>query len=250
VVQRGRRIDPVRLARFRAVCGYPEDPGVPPVFLETLFHGLLVELLLSPTFPVRAMGLVHLRQRIAVHHPIPQEAPWDLRCRLAEVRATARGLELDCAMEAERDGALAWEGLATLLSRDPASARVQGQHRTSPEAAGPTWSEPRVEAIPADTGRRYAAASGDYNPFHLHGLLARPFGFPRAIAHGMWTLGWAMARMGADLPAELQVDASFRKPLLLPGSVALRHRPVAAGLDLEVRQPDQDLLHLAAQVRW
>ncbi|MFH1464054.1 MAG: MaoC/PaaZ C-terminal domain-containing protein [Pseudomonadota bacterium] len=251
VEQRGRRMDPQRIARFRAVCGYAEGSGVPPVFLETLFHGLLVELLLSPAFPLRAMGLVHLRQRLLAHRPIAPDASLDLRCHLAEVRATARGLELDCAMEAREGDDLSWEGLATLFSRDPEAQRGGGRPPAAPP--GPqeeSWSEPLLAAVPADTGRRYAAASGDYNPFHLHALLARPFGFPRAIAHGMWTLGWALAQVEGALSPALQVEATFRKPLFLPGRVALRRREVASGLDLEVRHPEQDLLYLAAEVRW
>ena len=36
--------------------------------------------------------------------------------------------------------------------------------------------------LPADQGRRYAAVSGDYNPIHLYGWAARPFGFKQPIA--------------------------------------------------------------------
>jgi acyl dehydratase len=248
--QRGRRIDPVRLRRFREVCGYPEAAGVPAVFMETLFHGLMVELFLSPSFPLRAMGLVHLRQHLVAHRPLDSAEGYDLRCQLTEVRATPRGLELDCAMQARVAGALAWEGLATLLSRDPEATHAAPRPAAAPQPAVEGWSEPRIAAVSADLGRRYAAASGDYNPIHLHPLLARAFGFPRAIAHGMWTLGWALAQVSADLPPGQRVMATFRKPVLLPGRVALRWLPADQGLDLTVRHPDQDLLNLAAEVRW
>lgn len=42
--------------------------------------------------------------------------------------------------------------------------------------------------VDGDIGRRYAAVSGDYNPHHLYGWTARLIGYPRQIAHGMWTL--------------------------------------------------------------
>jgi acyl dehydratase len=219
--------------------------------METLFHGLMVELLLSPSFPLRAMGILHLGQRVVAHRTLSPDASFDLRCHLTEVRVSPRGLELDCAMQARMNEELAWEGLATLLSRDPKAPRSAARPAAPPpEPDDPRWSEPLAEDAPADLGRRYAAASGDYNPIHLHPVLARVFGFPKAIAHGMWTLSWALARLSADLPPTHQVHATFRKPVLLPGRVALRHRPAAAGLDLEVRHPGQDLLHLAAEVRW
>ena len=44
-----------------------------------------------------------------------------------------------------------------------------------------------VWKLPGDLGREYAAVSGDHNPIHLYPLTAKAFGFPRQIAHGMWT---------------------------------------------------------------
>ncbi|MFI9569196.1 MaoC family dehydratase [Streptomyces rishiriensis] len=72
--------------------------------------------------------------------------------------------------------------------------------------------------LAADVGRRYGAASGDRNPIHLHALTARLFGFPRAIAHGMWTVARCLAAHGA--PPAVRVRAEFRAPVLLPGTVA------------------------------
>ncbi|QYX78182.1 MaoC family dehydratase [Streptomyces akebiae] len=68
-----------------------------------------------------------------------------------------------------------------------------------------------------DVGRRYGAVSGDRNPIHLHPLGARLFGFPRAIAHGMWTVARCLAEHGTP-PATL-VRAEFRAPVPLPGAV-------------------------------
>ncbi|MBW5262366.1 MaoC family dehydratase, partial [Streptomyces poriferorum] len=78
--------------------------------------------------------------------------------------------------------------------------------------------------LPADLGRRYGAASGDRNPIHLHPLTARLFGFPRAIAHGMWTVARCLAEAPQPDPAHPvhsvhSVRADFRAPVLLPGTV-------------------------------
>ncbi len=68
-------------------------------------------------------------------------------------------------------------------------------------------------------GRRYAAASGDRNPIHMHDLSAKLFGFPRAIAHGMWTKARALAALEGRLPDAYEVDVAFKKPILLPAKV-------------------------------
>ncbi|WP_037861232.1 MaoC family dehydratase [Streptomyces sp. NRRL S-340] len=68
-----------------------------------------------------------------------------------------------------------------------------------------------------DLGRRYGAASGDRNPIHLHPLTARLFGFPRPIAHGMWTVARCLAAHGT--PEAARVRAAFRAPVPLPGAL-------------------------------
>ena len=71
--------------------------------------------------------------------------------------------------------------------------------------------------LPDDLGRRYAAVSGDRNPIHLHAWSAKPFGFPRAIAHGMWTKARCLAAL--RLPDAFTAEVRFKKPILLPGKV-------------------------------
>jgi len=81
---------------------------------------------------------------------------------------------------------------------------------------------PKVEdwQLAGDLGRRYGSVSGDLNPIHVHPLTARLFGFPSAIAHGMWTKARCLAMLQPRLPDAFTVDVAFRKPILLPATVA------------------------------
>ncbi|WP_327344063.1 MaoC/PaaZ C-terminal domain-containing protein [Streptomyces europaeiscabiei] len=93
--------------------------------------------------------------------------------------------------------------------------RADARERAREERkALPTVAEWRLAG---DVGRRYGAVSGDRNPIHLHPLGARLFGFPRPIAHGMWTVARCLAEHGTP-PATL-VRAEFRAPVPLPGAV-------------------------------
>ena len=56
-------------------------------------------------------------------------------------------------------------------------------------------------------------------------LFARIFGFRRPIAHGMWSLARCVAAVENRLPDAVTVDAAFRKPIFLPGSVAFGVSP-------------------------
>lgn len=79
--------------------------------------------------------------------------------------------------------------------------------------------------LAGDLGRRYAAVSGDRNPIHMHALTARPLGFPRAIAHGMWTKARCLAALSkgpfaATTTGPFSIEVRFRRPILLPATVA------------------------------
>ncbi len=94
--------------------------------------------------------------------------------------------------------------------------------------------------LAGDVGRRYGAASGDRNLIHLHPLTARLFGFPRAIAHGMWTVARCLATHGTS--QAVRIRAEFRAPVLLPGTVTY----AADGERFELRGGDR--VHVSGAV--
>ncbi len=242
-------LDAELVARYRQVCGFAEGSQVPSVYLQTLFLGCMTEQAVSPEFPVSPFGLVHTVQRFTQHRELAPGTKLDLRCSLGAVRQVRRGVEIDLSMEARATADLVWEGSATVLSRDK---KVRGRKGKAGGQAGEEdqggWCEPVEVPVPADTGRRYALVSGDYNPFHLHALLARPFGFRRPIAHGMWTMARALAEVerGHDLPQAHSVSVAFKRPIFMPGQVLIRHRAELdlEGVEFQVRHARKDTPHL------
>jgi acyl dehydratase len=101
--------------------------------------------------------------------------------------------------------------------------------------------------LPGDLGRRYAAVSGDYNPIHLYPVTAKALGFPRHIAHGMWTLARSVAALENRLPDAVRVDVVFRKPVFLPGKVALGAQPLDDGYGFTLTTPGSDTVHLVGR---
>jgi acyl dehydratase len=145
-------------------------------------------------------------------------------------------------------------------SADRSSAREEPRERPSL----PLVNEWR---LPGDLGRRYAAVSGDRNPIHLHALSARAFGFPRAIAHGMWTKARclaALAEPGArghghreqgaagwpdgGMPDAFSVDVRFRRPILLPATVGFASAADGDLVSFCVREVAGDTTHLEGQL--
>jgi acyl dehydratase len=74
-------------------------------------------------------------------------------------------------------------------------------------------------------------------------LTARLFGYPRAIAHGMFSAARCLALLQHGLPADapLALDLRFKRPLLIPGQVALHTAQGTA--------PDQDTTRFVLKVQ-
>jgi acyl dehydratase len=77
----------------------------------------------------------------------------------------------------------------------------------------------------------------------MHSLTAKAFGFPRAIAHGMWTKARCLAALEPALLGAYTVEVEFRKPILLPSRVDFER----SGERFRVRSGDK--VHLLGLIR-
>jgi hypothetical protein len=115
--------------------------------------------------------------------------------------------------------------------------------------------EPDPWPGPADRGAAPGVPAGatprwpGTQPDPPHPLTARAFGFPRAIAHGMWTHARVLAALEGRLAARHTVRVQFRKPVLLPSTVELRAGRAENGWDFAVTGRDGAREHLLGTVR-
>ncbi|GAB2464309.1 hypothetical protein GCM10027162_68820 [Streptomyces incanus] len=206
-----------------------------------------MRLMSGPGFPLSLLGLVHTSREITRHRTVPVAGTHGPSVRIEGPAPHRRGTEAAVVTGLRSPGGdLVRESRSTYPARHRASGPpASGRPAPRPEEESAT-AQPLsvVDAwLPAgDTGRRYGAAAGDRNPVHRHPLTARLFGFPRAIAHGMWTVARCLAARGA--PEAVTVRAGFEAPVLLPGTVTYGARYGHFGL----RGPG-DRLHLTGQVR-
>jgi acyl dehydratase len=210
--------DPARLAAYAKVCGFTLRDELPATYLHVLAFPLHMALMTDERFPFAAVGLVHVANRIEQHRPVRLGERLELRVRATAIEPHRRGRAFSIVSQARVGGELVWEGVSTMLRRGGGGSGDGEADRTADRPAQPpvaaTW------RLPGDLGRRYAAVSGDRNPIHLYRATARLLGFPRAIAHGMWTKGRCLAALETRLPAAFAVEVEFRRPILLPATVA------------------------------
>ena len=246
------RPDPAALAEYRRVCGFVPRDGLPATWPHVLAAPLHLAILTDPAFPLRPLGIVHTRNRITVHEPVPVDAALGVRCWVEGHRQHRLGVEFDLETEVGLDARTVWSSTTTILARTrTGGGSKEGRKREAPPQGEPGGRErSTVWRLGADQGRRYAAVSGDYNPIHLYPLTARALGFPRQIVHGMWSLARCVAEIEDDLPeAGWTVSVAFRKPVLLPTSVLF-----TAGRDGDIRTfglrtRDARKVHLEGEIR-
>lgn len=244
--------DSFQLARYREVCGFPSDGYLPLPFLQVLAAPLHIALLNHPDFPYRLLGMIHVRNRIQQQRRLAEGTALSVHTWVEGQREVRQGRELDLHTHVEVDGTPVWSALTTMLRRLPGTdTRPREPKPTSATEEDTLFanSRPSSWTVPADIGRRYAKASGDYNPIHLYALTARPFGFPRAIAHGMWTVGRCVAEMGeaAEAPS-LTLTSEFRRPLLLPSRVVFQTAKTPGGAVAYRVKAEDGQLHVQGEL--
>jgi acyl dehydratase len=241
-------IDGDRLIAYDRVCAFDLRDTVPATYPHILAFPLQLSLMTDPSFPFPAIGLVHIHNRITQHRPIRSSEKLRIEVWATPVQDHPRGKQFSLRSEARVEDELVWEEVSTNLKRGRAS---QSEGATAPGSDLPSAKEMPTTAtwrLPGDLGRRYGSVSGDLNPIHVHPLSARLFGFPSAIAHGMWTKARCLAALEPRLPGAFTVEVAFKKPILLPGKVEFCQAQTPGAIGFGVRDSRQGSSHLDGQI--
>jgi acyl dehydratase len=239
-------VDRARLAAYDRVCGFRLTDALPPTYPHILAFPLAMRLMTAPDFPFALPGVVHLGNRVEVRRPVDAAERLELRVHAADLRPHERGRQLDVVAVGAVNGEDVWRGVSTYLWKESSPDRRDGRgerDRPPPPAASARWRvQPRV-------GTDYAAVSGDHNPIHTSRLGARLFGFPRPIAHGMWSKARCLAALEGRLPDAYAVTVAFKTPIMLPGTVAFAaERAGGAGWTFGLRSARSGKPHLTGEI--
>ncbi len=220
-----RSVDAEDLAKYARVCGFRLADTLPSTYIHVLAFPLQMALMTDSSFPFPAVGLVHIENRIVQHRLVHVSEQLSLRVRATPVEPHPKGRQFTLVSEAYVGSELVWEDFSTNLrfggGDDAGDKQSKGRKKAPPPPVSATWK------LEGGLGRRYGAVSGDRNPIHMHELSAKLFGFPRAIAHGMWTKARCLAAFEGRLPSRYEVEVAFKKPILLPATVTFGSEPAA-----------------------
>lgn len=231
------------IEKYKTVCGYRNNPGIPLMYPAMLCSDLQMKLMTMEEFPFPLLGLVHLANSIEQYDVLDPSQKFGIEVSLDEnilhhekgycCNVTGKIFSLD-------KGTLVWKTVITLLCRtktetSPGVALYESQIKQS-DVEG--TQEIERWTLPSGLGREYAAVSGDYNPIHLSAPSAYLFGFRSgAIIHGMWTKARSLATLMPPIekiqgpsgdPSVPLASAytEFKTPLFIPSTAALHSKIV------------------------
>lgn len=240
-------IDRANVAAYAAVTGLRYGENVPLTYPFVLTFGSVMSLLTGFDFPFPVLGAVHVENHITAYRPIAVTDTVAVKVHAENLREHRKGLLVDLVSTVSVGNDRAWHQVSTFLH----------QQRTS-LSGEPKPEQPAQPKLPPPNGilrispgqiRRYAAASGDHNPIHTSALGARLFGFPAAIAHGMFSAAAVLANIEGQLPEAVRYSVKFGKPVLLPASPGVFVDRVDGGWDIALRNLAKGYPHLTATIR-
>lgn len=249
------QIDQSHLKDYRRICGFFDNGYVPITYFSVLSQTLQMNMMVQEPFPFALLGLVHIENSVTQYRPISDEEVVSMAVSFANLKDHARGQQFDFITKVmAADGDLIWEGSSTYLARS--RNKTDEAKKLKVVNPKPAISEGGIHVkfdVPEDIGRRYAFVSGDFNLIHLHAISARAFGFPKAVAHGMWSQAKCLAQF-KELPKAYRADVSFKLPIFLPTEVELIGDPIDKlhedqSLSFGLYNAKNDKLHLLGSIK-
>jgi acyl dehydratase len=220
---RGVQADVGNLTAYQHLIGETASDVLPAGFIHALAFPVAMSVLNRDDFPLPLLGMIHLKNHVEQLRAIQFSEQLDIRSWAADMRGHRAGTQLDVVAEvrSSSDAELLWRGVSTYLAK---GVFLPGVDKAATAASPGEFTPPAPTAVwqlGVDTGRLYAAVSGDFNPIHLSVLSAKALGLRRSIAHGMYLASRALADVGSVKSEAFSWDVNFEAPVFLPARMAL-----------------------------
>jgi acyl dehydratase len=243
----GVKVDPDNLAAYDRVTGLRFGDTLPLTYPFTLVFPIVMKLMVSDGFPFPAIGSVHAENVIEQFRPISVSEPLDVSVHAENLREHRKGLLIDVVSEIRVGRELVWRQTSSFLRQQKTSLSGQPGPEPKPEEVPP----PPLRTLRVDqkTISKYAGVSGDRNPIHVSTLGAKAFGFPKTIAHGMWSAAAVLGSVEGRIPEAVTYSVRFGKPILLPATLNVYADHTGEGWELSLKHPKKGYPHLSATLR-
>jgi acyl dehydratase len=239
-------IDPANVAAYANVTGLRFGDTVPLTYPFALTFPTVMSLVTGFDFPFAAMGSVHIENHITQYRPIVVTDTVSVQVHAENLREHRRGLLVDIITDVSVGNERTWHQVTTFLHQQRTS--LSDEPKPPPQKQPKLGPPNAVLRITPGQIRHYASVGGDHNPIHTNPIAAKLFGFPTAIAHGMFSAAAVLANIEGQLPAALKYSVRFAKPVVLPARAGLYVDRISDGWQLTLRNLTKGDPHLTGRV--
>ncbi|HLH78460.1 MAG TPA: MaoC/PaaZ C-terminal domain-containing protein [Candidatus Binataceae bacterium] len=216
----------------------------PPIFGATVIWPSVVEVMGDPSLQVDMLRLVHSEHEVEFFAPLRPGALIYSQATIETIEPAPSGERMTVELPArDSSGALVQNTRFTVFIRGPRGARAAlARPSDSVDHSEPPLVEENYP-VALDLPRRYAEASGDFNPIHLEEAVARMAGLPGVILHGLCTMALCsravVDRLCEGDPARLRrLRVRFSRPVIPGQTITIRiWRGKGAQYDFEAYNP-------------
>jgi acyl dehydratase len=239
-------IDPANVAAYANVTGLRFGDAVPLTYPFALTFPTVMSLVTGFDFPFAAMGSVHIENHITRYRPILVTDTVSVQVHAENLREHRRGLLVDIITDVSVGNERTWHQVTTFLHQQRTS--LSDEPKPPPQKQPKPGPPNAVLRITPGQIRHYASVGGDHNPIHTNPIAAKLFGFPTAIAHGMFSAAAVLANIEGQLPAAVKYSVRFAKPVVLPARAGLYVDRISDGWQLTLRNLTKGDPHLTGTV--
>lgn len=228
--------------KYLDVCGFQKSNIIPSSYLFVHTFSLKTYLLSSFEIPFPVLGMVHFANHAKQIEPLAYNQKFDIICRTGNLIAHQKGQAFEVETIIEVNGKRVFEETMVNLCKDKNEGigkvfdasidNIEGNHESQ------TWT------LEDGLGLKYAQASGDFNPIHLHPITAKLFGFNRHIIHGMYSASRILAQFPEKYENAHEFSVAFKTPIYLPNQVVFRHQLQSDKIVFDVVDKTQTQPHL------
>ena len=210
--------DEKQLSRFQRLFGEPDS--IPTFAFITAFKASLQCLAQAP-IASSLLGLIHISSEVQIHQRHNWLMPFNVKVTVNKCEDTDKGLLYQITTDFYQRGKLSLTNINQML--DKRKHYVSKTHSNESSADVVEYNDISSWHVSLKTAWRYAFASGDINPIHLHPILAKPFGMRSALIHGMYNASRAIQEANKVNSAPLtQVLIEFNRPCYLGSDVVMK----------------------------
>jgi acyl dehydratase len=196
-------------------CAWAGDTGrydqeLPPHMVSQWSLPLVGELLLR--MPYRLASVINQGASLRAHGPLPRNTPLIVSAAVDSIEHTAGRIKVVVAIvtgTARQANLLETRLHMSFLPPGPRAPRTAQQRPPEPQ-----WRTAGLWHADADDGLRFALLTGDFNPIHWCGPLARRSVFGGMVLHGFGSL--VRSYEALEPGSFTEIDVRFVRPVPLP----------------------------------